>query len=284
AAGLSVAATFGMIEANAAQSFLIEPPDNQLRIANPLSASFDVMRVSLLPGLVDAVARNRRHGRRDVGLFEIGARFSASHGETRGVAMAWTGAATAEHWSTQPRDVDFFDVKGLVEGLCAVLGVAPRFEPATVPFLVPGQAASVVVNGKPLGILGLVTPSIVDSRGAPRQDRVFAAEINLDAVWASRAEPRAAVAPLPRHPFVVRDLSIVVDDALPAEIIRGTIQAAGAAAPAPMVSVRVFDRYEGKGVPNGRVSLSVRLTFQSADHTLTDAEVQHSVDTILAAL
>jgi len=90
--------------------------------------------------------------------------------------------------------------------------------------------------------------------------------------------------PLPRHPFVVRDLSIVVDDALPAEIIRGTIQAAGAAVPAPMVSVRVFDRYEGKGVPNGRVSLSVRLTFQSADRTLTDAEVQQSVDAILAAL
>ena len=76
----------------------------------------------------------------------------------------------------------------------------------------------------------------------------------------------------------------MVDAALPAEIIRGTIQAAGAAASAPMVSVRVFDRYEGKGVPNGRVSLSLRLTFQSADRTLTDVEVQHSVDAILAAL
>jgi phenylalanyl-tRNA synthetase beta chain len=71
---------------------------------------------------------------------------------------------------------------------------------------------------------------------------------------------------------------------LPAEIIRGTIQAAAASAPAPMVSVRVFDRYEGKGVPNGRVSLSLRLTFQSADRTLTDGEVQASVDAVLAAL
>ena len=284
AAGLSEAVTFGIIETKAAQAFPTEPPADHLRIANPLSALFDVLRVSLLPGLVDAVARNRRHGRRDVALFEIGARFSASRGETRGVAMAWTGAATAEHWSTPPRDVDFFDVKGLVERLCAVLGVAPRFEPATLPFLVTGQAATVLVNNAPIGILGLVTPSVVDSRGAPRQDGVFVAEIDLDAVWASRVEPRDAVVPLPRHPFVVRDLSIVVDDALPAEIIRGTIQAAGAAAPAPMVSVRVFDRYGGKGVPNGRVSLSVRLTFQSADRTLTDAEVQQSVDAILAAL
>ena len=100
----------------------------------------------------------------------------------------------------------------------------------------------------------------------------------------ARSRATAPFEPLPRHPFVVRDLSIVVDDALPAEIIRGTIRAAGASAPAPLVSVRVFDRYEGKGVPNGRVSLSLRLTFQAADRTLTDAEVQQSVDMILAAL
>jgi phenylalanyl-tRNA synthetase beta chain len=284
AAGLSEAVTFGFIESKAADAFPAETLENPVRIENPLSASFDVMRVSLLPGLVDAVARNRRHGRRDVGLFEIGARFSATRGETRGVAVAWTGAAGAEHWSVRPRDVGFFDVKGVVEQLCAVLGVSPRFEPTTPPFLVAGQAAAVVVNGVRLGIVGLVAPSIVDSRGAPRQDAVLVAEIDLDAVSALGAKPRDAVHPLPRHPFVVRDLSIVVDDVLPAEIIRGTIQAAAASAPAPMVSVRVFDRYEGKGVPNGRVSLSLRLTFQSADRTLTDGEVQASVDAVLAAL
>ena len=83
----------------------------------------------------------------------------------------------------------------------------------------------------------------------------------------------------------MRDLSIVVADALPAEIIRGTIQAAGArSGGAARRRSRFFDRYQGKGVPDGSVSLSVRLTFQAADRTLTDAEVQHSFDTILAAL
>ena len=284
AAGLSEAVTFGMIDTKAAHAFLTEPAVDPVCIENPLSASFDVLRVSLLPGLVDAVARNRRHGRRDVGLFEIGARFSAAAGETRGVAMAWTGAAAAEHWSTRPRDVDFFDIKGLVEQLGRVLGVALRFEPAAAPFLVAGQAAAVFADSASLGLLGLVAPSIADGRGVPRQDALFVAEIDLDAAWNARAPSRDAVEPLPRHPFVVRDLSIVVDDALPAAIIRGTIQSAGAAAPAPMVSVRIFDRYAGQGVPNGRVSLSVRLTFQSADRTLTDGEVQRSVDTILAAL
>ena len=76
----------------------------------------------------------------------------------------------------------------------------------------------------------------------------------------------------------------MIADTLPAAIIRGTIQAAGRALPAPLVAVEFFDRYQGKGVPDGTVSLSVRLTFQAADRTLTDAEVQQSFDTILAAL
>ena len=102
---------------------------------------------------------------------------------------------------------------------------------------------------------------------------MFVAEIDLDAAWAARVEPREAVQPLPRHPFVVRDLSFVVDDPLPAEIIRGTIQAAAEARPAPLVATTFFDRYTGAGVAPGTVSVSVRLTFQALDRTLTDAEV-----------
>ena len=89
---------------------------------------------------------------------------------------------------------------------------------------------------------------------------------------------------MPRYPFVVRDLSIVVADTLPAEIIRGTILAAARAAAAPLAGVSFFDRYQGKSVPAGKVSVSVRLTFQSPDRTLTDEEVQQSFDRILAAL
>src|SRR5438094_411675 len=99
---------------------------------------------------------------------------------------------------------------------------------------------------------------------------------------ASAAGSRAdGVHPLPRHPFIVRDLSIVVDAALPAEIIRGTIQAAGGRS--SLSSVGFFDRYQGKGVPEGKVSLSLRLTFQ-ADRTLTDAEVQAQFEAIMVAL
>ena len=108
--------------------------------------------------------------------------------------------------------------------------------------------------------------------------------MNLDAIEAARIETTDAVRSLPRHPFVVRDLSIVVSDTLPAAIIRGTIQSAARVLAAPLVSIGFFDRYQGKGVPGGSVSVSVRLTFQADDRTLTDAEVQQSFDTILAAL
>jgi phenylalanyl-tRNA synthetase beta chain len=288
-AGLSEAVTFGFIEAKAAEPFGqngVEP----VGIANPLSAKFDTLRPLLVPGLVDAVAHNRRHGRRDVRLFEIGTRFAPS-GETRALAIAWTGAVTAEHWSSPPREIDFYDVSGLVEHLCRALDVPVRMAVARSPFLVAGQTASVTVDegpskGAALGVIGQLLPSIADGRGLPRQDRVLIAELDLDALAIARLAGSDAARPLPRYPFVVRDLSIVVSDVLPAEIIRGTMRTAARdlRVGAPLIGIRFFDRYQGKGVPDGSVSLSVRLTFQADDRTLTDVEVQQAFDRILAAL
>ena len=299
AAGLSEAVTFGFIEAKAVEAFTGTEPsafDRVVSVANPLSGKFDTLRPSLLPGLVDAVAHNRRHGRRDVRLFEIGARF-APDSETRGVAIAWTGGGGSEHWSAATREADFFDAKGAAEQLCGVLGVPVRFEPLRAPFLVAGQAASIVAaqatsdpaaaaHGRDavIGLVGQLAPAVADARGLPRQDPVFVAELSLDRLESARAAASDATRPLPRHPFVIRDLSIVVADALPAEIIRGTIHAAGQRTAAPLTATSFFDRYTGKGVPADAVSLSVRMTFQALDRTLTDAEIQQSVDTILAAL
>lgn len=284
ATGLSEAVTFGFVEADAARAFSAEGDRALVSVANPLSGKFDMLRPSLLPGLVDAVAYNRRHGRRDVALFEIGARFTVSSGETRGVGMAWTGASAPEHWSGNARDVDFFDMKGLVERLCEVVGASARLETGAVPYLVAGQAATVLAGDTIVGVIGLVTPTLAERHGAPRQDKIFVAEIDLDRLPAGADDALEKVRPLPRYPAVVRDLSIVVADTLPAEIIRGTIHAAGEAGPAPLVGIGFFDRYQGKGVAEGAVSVSVRLVFQAPDRTLTDADVQSSFDRILAAL
>src|SRR5262249_26436954 len=264
AAGIFEAVTFGFIEARAAELFVTTGPGDSAAavggpIAHPLSKLFDTLRPSLLPGLVDAVAHNRRHGRRDVRLFEIGTRF-APGGETRAVGIAWTGTATGDHWSGGAREVDFFDVKGAAEQVAEALGVAVRFEPVREPYLVAGQAASILVadgpaRGATIGVVGVLTPAAADARNLPRQDRVCVAELTLDLLERALATASDAAVPLPRHPFVVRDLSIVVASTLPAEIIRGTILTAAHALAAPLVALTFFDRYQGKGVPDGAVSL-----------------------------
>ncbi len=284
-AGFSEAVTFGIIEAEPAHAFAPNNiPAETISVANPLSAKFEVLRPSLIPGLLNSVAHNRRHGRRDVALFEVGARFSKTDGETRGVAIAATGSATGLHWSGASRGRDLYDMKGIVELLCDALSVKVEISPVTSPFLVRGQSAQVTVQKHVIGLFGQLSPERADAAGAPHQDSIFVAELNLDRLAEHRLASTEWVHALPRHPSVVRDLSIVVSASLPAEIIRGTIQAAAADLAAPLVHVAFFDRYRGKGVPDEAVSLSVRLTFQASDRTLTDQDVQHAFDKILSAL
>ena len=275
--GFSEAITFAFIESAMAQPY--SGDDTPVEIANPLSEKFAVMRPSLLPGLVDAVSHNRRHGRADVRLFEIGTRFSP-RGETRGAAFAWTGLATPEHWTGSRRAVDFHDLKGVIEQLCALMSVTPAFAEIARPYLVAGRAASVAIGSTAIGVFGQLSPAIAEARGLPA-DEVYVGEINLDALTASAPTETLRTSPLPRYPSVVRDLSILVADTLSAATVRGTIRSA---APGTLIQVREFDRYQGKGVPEGKISLSYRLTFQSPERTLTDGEVSDAMAAIIDAL
>jgi phenylalanyl-tRNA synthetase beta chain len=279
AAGFYEAVTFGFVSEGAAAPFAAE--GDLVPIANPLSENFAVLRPSVLPGLVDAVAHNRRREQRDVRLFEIGNRFSRAAGERRAVACAWTGGGTAEHWSGGSREVDFFDIKGVVNRVCEAVGVETSIEPHREPWLAAGRSAAVVSNGARIGVLGQLAPSIAERHGVPASEPVYVAEIDLDAAEQASSGGRVTIEPLPRFPSVTRDISILVDDTLPSVDVRATIEQA---APPTLVRIREFDRYQGKGVPEGKVSLSLRLTFRSSDRTLTDTEVQSAMDAVLAAL
>jgi phenylalanyl-tRNA synthetase beta chain len=279
AAGCSEALTFSFIDAALASQFAddwaIVP------INNPLSAQFSVLRPSLLPGLLTSVAHNRHRERADVHLFELGATMTRA-GETRRVAVALTGAAGGSHWSAARKPIDFFDVKGIVEALADALQTKVSFDGASVPpYLVRGRAATLSAGGRLAGSIGMLAPGIVSAAGLSPNEDVYVAELDLDALDAARSTAPMSVKPLPRYPSIARDISIVVDDILPAATVRGTIRAA---APDTLVSVREFDRYQGKGVPDGRVSLSLRLTFRSPERTLTDAEVEAAMKQILDAL
>ena len=277
-AGFSEAVTFGFISESAAAPFAAD--GDLVAITNPLSESFAVLRPSVLPGLVDAVAHNRRREQRDVRLFEVGNRFSRAAGERRAVACAWTGTI-GDHWSGGARDVDFFDLKGVVERIAQAAGLDVTTASHAEPWLAPGRAAAVLAGGTRIGVLGQLAPALAERHGLPAGDAVYVAEIDLDTAEALGAGDAVRVEPLPRYPSVTRDISILVDDTLPAAEVRRTIEGA---APATLARVREFDRYQGKGVPEGKVSLSLRLTFRSPERTLTDAEVQAAMDAVLSAV
>jgi phenylalanyl-tRNA synthetase beta chain len=282
AAGFSESMTFAFIERQAALPFC-DPGTEPIGIANPLSEKFAVLRPSLLAGLTDSCAHNRRRGRKDVQVFETGSRFTPS-GEGRAAAIAWCGAAGHPHWSSPARPVDFFDVKGAAELLCAALELPSAslgFRASRRAHLVAGRAADIHAGEACIGSVGQLLPAIAEARGFPAGEPIYVAEIDLDAATAAAPVEPLRAESLPRFPSIVRDLSILVDEALPAAAVRGTIRSSG---PSTLVSIVEFDRYQGKGVPEGRVSLSFRLTFRDPERTLTDDDAQQATDRIVQAL
>jgi phenylalanyl-tRNA synthetase beta chain len=284
-AGFAEAVTFAFIESQAASAFA--PLAEIVAIAHPLSEKFAVLRPSLLPGLVESVGYNRRREHRTVRLFEIGRRFHASGGETRTVGLAWTGAGSAEHWSAKPRDVDVFDLKGVVERLCDSFRLKASFvrfpeDAEGARYLVAGRSARVETSdGVALGIVGQLSPASAETRGLPRGDEVYVAELDLDALAAAAPRDDLRIEPLPRFPSIARDISILVDERLPAARVRATILAA---APGTLERVGEFDRYRGHGIPEDKTSLSLQLTFRATDRTLTDPEVEQAMAVIVSAL
>ena len=281
--GFSEAITYGFVERAAALA--LHPDEADLvPLANPLSEKGAVLRPSLLPGLVDSLIHNRRRERQDIRLFELGSRFRQREGETPALALALTGAAVGRHWSGGDRKADLFDLTGVVTRLCAGFGGTAAFAPATAEALVPGRTARVTLTlggvTTDLGLAGQLDPALARRRGLPGSDPVHVAELDLRAL-SLQVFDHLRAAPVPRHPSVTRDLSIEVDDALPAAQVRGTIRAAGGAT---LAGISEVDRYQGKGVASGAVSLSLRLIFRAPDRTLTDAEVRTATDRIVSAL
>ena len=282
-AGLQEAETFTFIEREAADPFVAAGHELAV-IANPLSEKFAVLRPSLLCGLLDALVYSRRRETDDVRLFEAGSAFTAA-GEVPRVGWIMTGAR-ADHWSERSGSVDLFDAKGVAELLGDAFGVTVVARDADAPaWFVPGRAATLLAGDEAspvvVGAIGELRPEVVAARGLGAGGAVVAGEIDPAALAALAPEAIRPIAPLPRFPSVVRDLSLFVSERLPAASVRGTIRST---APDTLVSVREFDRYAGKGVPDGTISLSVRLTFRATDRTLTDVEVQRAVDEIVAAL
>jgi phenylalanyl-tRNA synthetase beta chain len=277
--GYQEAITFSFVDP--ALQARIEPGEEAIALANPISADLGVMRTSLWPGLLQALVYNRNRQQDRVWLFESGLRFRRRDGRTvQEPVLAGVASGTAEplQWGLVRRPVDFYDVKADVEAMLALTGAGDglAFVPATHPALHPGQAAAVRRGAEEVGLLGALHPAHL--RSLDIEGPVYLFELRLEGLEAGKV-PRFA--PLSRFPAIRRDLAVVVEEAVAGEAVRACI---GHAAADMLRNLEFFDVYRGEGIDPGKKSLALALTLQAPDRTLQDAEVEAVMVRVVGAL
>ena len=287
AAGLIEAVTLSFYDPGDAERLRLPEDDPRrciVELENPILRDQRALRPTLVPALLRAARRNldRQAGR--VRLFEVARVFRArAQGELPEERLRASGVlAVAEPrglWEPNPPPPVFFRAKGAVERLLVGLGLRARFSRAEgEPWLHPGAAAEIRVGRERLGVVGELHPATAAAFGIDVPCAVF--ELDLE-VAAAREPTPPQLRPVSNQPAVRRDLALLVDREVAAEELADLIRRRGGDS---LISVSVFDRYEGEGVPEGRVSLAFRLVFQRPDRTLTDAEVTGAVEGIVRAL
>lgn len=253
------------------------PPDDlpYVRIANPIASDRYVMRHSLLAGLLEVAERNARVLPR-LGIFEIGPVYLAAEdgdlpNEEQRLAIALAGPRAAPGW--QPADqtaMDFFDLKGLLEAVFADLHLNEiRFSASEHPSFHPGKCARVTIGDLPVGVFGELHPLVRQNYDLPDAP-MLAADLNVSIILASMPD-RWEVRSVPVFPPVLEDLAVIVDADLTAERVEMLIRQVGGRM---LADLRLFDVYRGSQIGAGKKSLAYSLTYQSAERTLTDADVQ----------
>jgi phenylalanyl-tRNA synthetase beta chain len=246
-----------------------------IALANPLSSDMDVLRPSLLPGLIHSLRHNVSRKNYDVALFEVGRVFqpaAAGQGtvkEERHIAVAITGQRNPLFWSGDDREAKFdvYDLKGLIEGFFEQFGLRGmtynRRAESTALFL---ESATIQLGKQQLGEFGQLVPAL--AKKYDLRDAVFLAELNLDLLLARR-NPSRSFKSLPAFPAIRRDVAMLVPEATTHDAI---LQVVKQTKPANLESVELFDVFRGKNVPEGQKSLAYAFTYRNAEKTLTDAE------------
>ena len=264
------------------------PPDdsvrNVVRISTALSDELAVMRRSLLPGLLRAVARNQSHQRRDGGIFEVGRIYiPAADGladEPEEITAVLFGAPGARGWRQQPSDVDVWSATGLGIALARAAGIEAEASPgAERPDLHPVRQARITSHGHRIGIAGEVHPAVLqafDVKGPVVMVTLWVADLAKQ----RPVEPRKYV-DLISVPVSTRDLAVIVPDSVPASRVLEVVREAGGEL---VRDAEVFDHYDGDQVPEGHVSLAVRAHIADPGRTLTDDEIDAVTDRAVTAL
>ena len=270
-------------------------------LSNPLSSDMNLLRPSLLPGLLDALRHNLSHQTCDVALFEVGRVFTVAQAspptsapgvppgsprspttrEERRVAIALTGQRNPLFWSGDEREAkfDIYDLKGLLEEFLEQFGLRGqsyvRRQDSAALFL---ESATVHLGKFQLGEFGQLLPTL--AKQYDLRDPVLLAELNLDQLLARRNTSKS-FKPLPAFPSIRRDIAMLVPEATNHEAV---LQVVKQAKPANLEVVELFDVFRGKNVPPGQKSVAYAFTYRQPERTLTDAEVNAAHEKLVAQL
>jgi phenylalanyl-tRNA synthetase beta chain len=254
-----------------------------IAVRNPMGEEHSTLRASLIPGLLDAVSRNLRHGAESVRLFEIGRVYQTPEKnkpeERLRLGLVMTGRDHGENWRGEPaRPLDLFDLKGVLSRFGAVTFRAASH--ARLPL-----ALEILISGKPAGLLGILSPA--DAREVMvggHQGQILVAELDLAPLEKSSAAISKGSAALPKFPSVRRDLALLLDAVVPYAVVEESALAAKEELLTGITPFDIFSDPKGEKVPLGKKSLAVALTFQHAERTLTTEEVNDALARIVTRL
>ncbi|MDF2857293.1 MAG: phenylalanyl-tRNA synthase subunit beta [Neobacillus sp.] len=282
-AGLYQAVTYSLTSEEKAAQFALENSDF-IRLAMPMSEDRSILRLSIMPQLLEVLKYNNARQSDSIGVYETGAVFLANGKEVlpeeqEHLAGAITGLWHNHSWQGEKKAVDFYVLKGILEGMFTMLGLADQvtFVQAQVENLHPGRTADIHLNGKRIGFIGQVHPTMQKELDL-KDTYVF--ELSLQAVLEEGTAPLRYEA-IPRFPSISRDIALVVDKETVSGALKDIIQSAGGKL---LREVSVFDLYEGDRMEEGKKSIAFSLKYLDPERTLTDEEVTKVHNQVLKAL
>jgi phenylalanyl-tRNA synthetase beta chain len=273
-AGLGLNETQGQTLISDTAAALVEPDASHIvALQYPLSADMNVLRPSLLPGLLDAFRHNVARQNADLALFEIGRAFTRVEGkfkEERRLGLALTGHRASVFWSGADREArfDIYDLKGVLEEFLeqfACRGIAWTRREGTHPFFL--ESAALQLGKLTLGQIGQLSPILQKRYGL--RDPVFLAELNFDWVLARRA-PAKSFQSLPQFPSIRRDVAMLVPEATAHDMVVQVIKRFN---PKSLEKFEIFDVFRGQSIPAGQKSVAYAFIYRNPERTLTDTEV-----------
>lgn len=254
---------------------------NPISVSMPMSEDHQYLRLSILPELLKTLSYNIARNETSLAYYELGPVFISSeetltkqpHEQLR-VAGALTGNMLEHEWQKEVKKVDFYVVKGIVEGLFQQLNLPVAFKQAVLEDMHPGRCAEILLEDKVIGYIGQLHPHFEKSLDL-KETYVF--DINVEKILASYLHVPAYTA-IPKYPAVSRDVAFILDEDTQAGQIEERIKELGA----PLVKhVHVFDVYQGEHLTDGKKSVAYNLVYQDPEKTLKDDEVEASFQEII---